>query len=217
VVDKTGGTLSKVGDEVNYTITLNNTSSGDTPAMICTAVDSLLGIVFGPAVLPLDDTLLNLQRTVLDTDPDPLVNEVTLTCSPEGWENVYTASAECSVHVIPGEGCTPGYWKQEQHFDSWPSAYTPNTLFFDAFDREAYKVNQPDLNLLEALELKGGGWKALARHAAGALINAAAPDVDYPLSVADVIDLYASAVGDESFQDALATLSEFNELFCPLG
>ena len=26
-------------------------------------------------------------------------------------------------------GCTPGYWKQSQHFDSWPAGYSPTCCF----------------------------------------------------------------------------------------
>ncbi len=102
-VDKTGDTLSKVGDEVDYAITLSNNSSADTPALTCTASDSLLGVVFGPAALPLGDTVLTPSRTVLAGDPDPLLNTVTLTCSPAGFPNVLQASDGHSVNLFqPG-------------------------------------------------------------------------------------------------------------------
>jgi len=81
------GEGASVTDPVDYTITLSNNSSDDTPDMYCTAVDTLLGTVFD-GVLPLGDTVLNLQRTVQPGDPDPLGNEVTLTCSPDGFPNV---------------------------------------------------------------------------------------------------------------------------------
>ncbi|MGE5893877.1 MAG: hypothetical protein ACM34I_07465, partial [bacterium] len=96
---KTGDTLSKVGDDVNYTVTLSNNSSADTPAMNCTAEDSLLGTLFS-GVLPLGDTVINTSRTVQAVDPDPLVNTVTLTCSPEGFPNVLVASASHSTNLF---------------------------------------------------------------------------------------------------------------------
>jgi uncharacterized repeat protein (TIGR01451 family) len=96
---KTGDALSKVGDPVDYTITLSNNSSADTPALNCTATDSLLGAVFS-GVLPLGDTAINLQRTVQPGDPDPLDNTVTLTCSPAGFPNILTASASHSVNLF---------------------------------------------------------------------------------------------------------------------
>ncbi|PLX42906.1 MAG: hypothetical protein C0608_01085, partial [Deltaproteobacteria bacterium] len=90
-VDKTGDDLSKVGDPINYTITLSNTSSGDTPNMECTATDSVLGILFD-GVLPLGDTVLNPSYTVQAGDPDPFINTVELVCSPAGFPNVLRAS-----------------------------------------------------------------------------------------------------------------------------
>ena len=35
--------------------------------------------------------------------------------------------------TLGGEGCTPGYWKQSQHFDSYPAGYSPDDLFDDYF------------------------------------------------------------------------------------
>ncbi|MGH3033936.1 MAG: DUF7507 domain-containing protein, partial [Gaiellaceae bacterium] len=99
-IDKTGDELSKVGDEVNYSFTLSNNSSGDTPALTCTATDSLLGVVFGPAVLPPGDTVVNKSRTVQAGDPDPLVNTVTLTCTIEGFPNVLEAKDDHSVNLF---------------------------------------------------------------------------------------------------------------------
>jgi len=102
-VDKTGDTLSKVGDDVNYTITLSNDSSADTPALTCTATDTLLGVVFGPAVLAPGDTVINDSRTVEAADPDPLENTVNVTCSVAGFSNVLTDSDDHSVNLFqPG-------------------------------------------------------------------------------------------------------------------
>ena len=98
-LEKTGDELSKVGDPVDYTITLSNNSSTDTPALECTATDSLLGQVFN-GVLPTGDTVINLSRDVQAGDPDPLVNTVTLTCSPLGFPNVLTASASHSTNLF---------------------------------------------------------------------------------------------------------------------
>ncbi len=101
-VDKTGDTLSKIGDSVSYTITLSNNSSADTPDLDCTATDTLLGELFSGVLSP-GDTVLNESRTVLDTDPDPLVNTVTLTCSPAGFPNVLEESDSHSVNLFqPG-------------------------------------------------------------------------------------------------------------------
>src|SRR6266508_2434660 len=56
-ITKTGDTLSKNGDEVTYTFEIDNTSSPDTPALQCTAVDSMFGTIFD-GVLPPGDTVI---------------------------------------------------------------------------------------------------------------------------------------------------------------
>ena len=56
--------------------------------------------------------------------------------------------------------------------------------------------------------MQGGGNGRLARHGTAALLNAAYPNLRYPLTVNQVISLVK---GEDT--DALA---EFNELICPL-
>jgi hypothetical protein len=116
------------------------------------------------------------------------------------------------------EGCTPGYWKQEQHFASWvPTGYAPDDLFSDVFGifitiKWSQRGRPRDLynpSLLQALGANGGGINELARHGVAGLLSAAHPDVDYPYSVADVIA--AVLAGDAG------TLVEANELGCPLN
>ena len=93
-------TVAKVGDPIDYTITLSNNSSAGTPDLNCTATDSLLGVVFGPAVLPLGDTVIGVQRNVQAGDPDPLVNTVVLDCSVAGLPNTLTAEASAEVDLV---------------------------------------------------------------------------------------------------------------------
>ena len=116
---------------------------------------------------------------------------------------------ECEPEPPCGWGCTPGYWKQEQHFDSWvPTGFAPGDNFDTVFGGDYF---DPDITLLEALKLKGGGFNALARHAVAALLNASHPDVDYDLTDAEVIALLQG--GTEANKDIL----EYNnELGCPL-
>ncbi len=113
-----------------------------------------------------------------------------------------------------GDGCTPGYWKQPQHEDSWPAPYTPTTLFSDVFE-DALGAK----TLLEALEEGGGALDALGRHAVAGLLNAASPDVDYPLSVNEVIDAFNDVYPgtDEEYEDLKDDLESYNELGCALN
>jgi hypothetical protein len=86
-----------------------------------------------------------------------------------------------------GQGCTPGYWRQSQHFGSW-TGYTPDQAFSSVF-ADAF----PDKTLLQVVGLGGGGINALGRHAVAALLNASSVDVDYDLSAQQVIDAFNAA------------------------
>ena len=108
-----------------------------------------------------------------------------------------------------GEGCTPGFWKQSQHFDSWVG-YAPG----DEFD-VVFGVPY-DVTLLTALSTGGGDEKALGRHATAALLNAASPDVDYAFTEAEIIALVQDAWATGDFETAKDILEDENETACPL-
>jgi hypothetical protein len=104
-----------------------------------------------------------------------------------------------------GEGCTPGYWKNTLW--AWPpTGYTPGQDFDAVFGVDFFN---PDVTLEQALNQGGGGFYRLGRHGTAALLNAAHPDVEYGLSVAEVIALVQSGDAD--------TLEQYNEAGCPLS
>ena len=116
--------------------------------------------------------------------------------------------------LVPGdEGCTPGYWKQDHHLDSW-IGYGPEELFDDVFGVDS---SWPDDTLLDALWKKGGKEKALFRHATAALLNAANPEVHYYYTVDEVISMVQSAYADETFNDIKDLFEGANEMGCPLN
>lgn len=82
---------------------------------------------------------------------------------------------------VKPEGCTPGYWKQPHHFDSW-TGYDPADLFRHAFGKG------PLHTLKFSLSNGGGGLIAFRRHATAALLNAANPEVNYFKTEAEVIE-----------------------------
>jgi hypothetical protein len=130
---------------------------------------------------------------------------------PSGATVTFTNLAD---PFIPGdEGCTPGYWKQSQHFDSW-EGYATGDDFDTVFGVDLFN---PDISLLDALNLGGGGVNALARHAVAALLNAASSGVDASLSEAEVIQLVQDAETSGDFEAAKNTLAASNELGCPLN
>ena len=225
-----------IGGVVSCTIVVTNTSSADSPGLINgTIVDTLTGDLLDPANLAVDSSdctadlatgascTIVTTRMVLAADPNPLVNVVTVHYNPDGFPNDITATATDSVAVNPppgGEGCTPGFWKQPQHFDSWVG-FAPGDSFEDVFgvDVTLQVANQPvdDPTLLQALQAQGGGVNALARHAVAALLNASNPDVASDFTTAQVIALVQAAVASGDFETAKNLLAAANEQGCPLS
>lgn len=111
-----------------------------------------------------------------------------------------------------GEGCTPGYWKQRHHSDSW-ATYNPDDDYEDIFGVDA----SFDKTLLGALKQGGGGEKALGRHAVAALLNAASGDVSYAFTTSEVITLVQNAYATGDFEGAKNALEAENEQGCPLN
>ncbi len=110
-VDKTGDAISKATDPASYTITVTNTSSGDSPDLVNPSIeDDLLGDLLDPAntfVTDItgdtnDDSILGIgevwvisaTRIVLGTDADPLVNTVTASFDVDGFSATLAPDAD---------------------------------------------------------------------------------------------------------------------------
>jgi hypothetical protein len=136
---------------------------------------------------------------ILDGDP----------ATPDEHVKPGTAAAEALSRAVPAsglafwykfspidapkgsEGCTPGYWKQSQHYDSW-MGYLQSQPF-----ETVVGVNSlpGDPSFLQTLGLNGGGASALSRHTAAALLNAAASSgVTYAYTTNEIIAGYQHAV-----------------------
>lgn len=109
------------------------------------------------------------------------------------------------------EGCTPGYWRQPQHLDSWVG-YEPTDLFMNVFGDGFV-----GMDLLEVVWLGGGGLNALGRHTVAALLNAANPDVNYPYTTDQVIDMFEAAFNSGEYESLKNNFESYNELGCPLN
>ena len=113
------------------------------------------------------------------------------------------------------EGCTPGFWKNHTRFKNWNAwegtGYDPTNDFDATFGVDLF---DPDINLLQALQARGGGMNKIARHGTAALLNAAHPDVVYPLTVGQVID-FVKAVIDLVPNYDIDTLVNYNEYGTP--
>lgn len=116
------------------------------------------------------------------------------------------------------QGCTPGYWRQDQHLDSW-KVYSPGADFDATFGVNFFN---PNITLLQAVALGGGGNNALARHGVAALLNAAAGSgVSYAYTTAQVIAIVRgsgaySGLSVEARKDLLAAANE-GAGGCPLN
>jgi hypothetical protein len=128
------------------------------------------------------------------------------------------------IEETPGElGCSQGYWKN--HPGSWPATgYSPQDAVGNIF---AGTIPWPDVatsSLGEALDFGGGGGvegavRNLMRQAVAALLNAAHPNVPYPLTVGEVISMVDSALASADRQTILRlkdVLDEYNNFGCPL-
>lgn len=143
------------------------------------------------------------------------VTSATVTVSNTIGGSIWFKFTDADGNEVGGEGCTPGYWKQRHHFDSWPAAYAPTTLFGSVF-ANAF----PGKTMVQVLSLKGGGLNALGRHSVAALLNAASSGVDYDLEVADVIAAFnaAYASGDrETITNQKDVFDMLNNQGCPLN
>lgn len=156
-----------------------------------------------PATSPMPTTPpATPNPTPAPTTPNPTPAPTTITTP--------TTTTTTTTRPPHFEGCGHGFWKN--HPDEW-SGYSPNQKVKSVFPAAPASIKY--LTLLEGLKLGGGGANALTRQAIAALLNAAHPDVDYPLTTAQVIAMVNEAFAGnnkatiESLKD---TLDEFNNL-----
>jgi hypothetical protein len=109
-----------------------------------------------------------------------------------------------------GQGCTPGFWKQN-HPNTWVGYKTTDT-----FDSVFGVTHFGSLTLLEAAALGGGGFNALARHATAALLNASNPSISYDLSVAEIIKRVQEAFKANDPEPTKNVFEAFNESSCSI-
>jgi hypothetical protein len=155
--------------------------------------------VFSPKDQGLDNAL--------DSDADVATGKTVCTTLSAGEDDM-TWDAGMYERELGGEACGPGYWKNTRmHYCEWEAAGYATTDDFDTVFGTNYF--NPDRTLLVALQSGGGGYNALGRHAVAALLSAAHPDVNYGLTVEDVIN--AVRTGDKGLLDG------YDEMGCPLN
>ena len=141
-------------------------------------------------------------------------------CSTSGARTAYAAGTTAG-----GEGCTPGFWKQTQHFDDWVN-HNPGDFFNEAFwpPSGVHGGDSPfpaDATLVEVMsfEFDVPNWdRVLGAHAVAALLNAASPLVTYPYTEAQVIQFTqaAFATGGQALENQKDDFEQKNEAGCGL-
>ena len=150
--------------------------------------------------------------TPVPPTPTPTPVPSTATPTPVPPTPTPTSGPPTATPTVPHEigGCTPGYWRQAHHLDSWVG-YDPDDKFDSVFGVDA----SDDLTLIEALRARGGGQHALMRHSVAALLNASS--LDYAYSPAGIIAMVQSAYASGEFENVKDLFEAANEAGCPLS
>ena len=133
----------------------------------------------------------------------------TLAVAARGGGGTVTKGSANVEYDIGDDGCTPGFWKN--HTNVW-QGFSPSALFNTVFGVN-YKAG---LTLQGALGLNGGGFEALARHAAAALLNAAQADVDYGLSQSAIISQVQQAFATNNPEPTKNLFDKLNNAGCSI-
>jgi len=116
------------------------------------------------------------------------------------------------------EGLSHGYWKN--HTEDWPpTGYSPSQTLASVFSESA-DLGLGGYTLLQALDFGGGPTltdkaQLLLVQAVAAVLNAAHPDINYPLTVAQVVAQVNAALASEDVTTILAlqgVLDGYNNL-----
>ncbi|WP_148571563.1 hypothetical protein [Nocardioides caldifontis] len=147
----------------------------------------------------------------------------------------FAAPAANATNGGTTEGCTPGYWKVQQHHDSWQEA-GPGDKLRSKFAKATLYKSTKNMTLLQALQGGGGGGldgaaKILARAAVAAYLNASYDDgaghlafpwrryepseFDRPALVKSVNAAFASK-NRGTMLELASRLDRDNNLGCPL-
>jgi hypothetical protein len=177
-----------------------------------------------PTNTPTDTPTNTPTDTATPTPTNTPTNTATPTKTPTNTKTPTPTKTFTPTPVVE-EGCTPGYWKQKQHFDSWvATGYSPNQTLESVFD-VPNSLGLDSRTLLQALNFNGGSGvsgasKILLRAAVAALLNSASPDVDYSRTTASIIaDVNAALASNNrtTILNLANALDADNNEGCPLN
>lgn len=148
----------------------------------------ILDLVTGQQAIPFEDIAVGDRVRVFAL---PLPSDTTLpTYAGVDFEG-FVVLVEPTVPTMDQEGCCPGFWRYRP--SAWPAPYRTGWWFSEVF-ADAF----PGKTLHQVLRRRGGGLNGLGRHTVAALLNAASPQIDFPLTPTEVIELFNDAVATNS-------------------
>ena len=168
--------------------------------MLTSAHDTLLGDVSlafaaaGADVLdPGEMTTVMVYRTVLGTDPTPLVSNLTTVYQPDGFPNELERSARCSIDILFGCALSPGFWGGGDGYSKWDQAIDPVAIAAGFTTDTVFPWLDSSLagsTYYEVLKLsaKGDVTRQLAFKYIAASLNEAAPGIGVPADTAVLLD-----------------------------
>ncbi len=126
-----------------------------------------------------------------------------------------------------GEGCTPGAWKNHLlEIGEWlPTGYASDDKVVSVFSAAAQYPSEQNKDLLQALSAQedsggpgpAGGARNLLIQAVAALLNAAHPDVDYPIPTAAGVIAEVNAALNSLDRDTMLNLAAVLDGYNNLG
>lgn len=129
---------------------------------------------------------------------------------------------------VGGKGCTPGFWKTHTGLAKYPNAWPPTGYSSGQTVGSVFAVPFPTLanaTLADGLAFQGGNTveeksEILLRAAIAAVLNAAHPGVDYPMSVQGIVGTVNAALASSDGGTIVAlagALDSQNNLGCPIN
>jgi hypothetical protein len=226
-IQQGGVTVTSIASGTSVTDQATVTGSAGTPTGTVTFTFFTSGNCSTGGTVLTPDSTLNGSGVATSASEGPLAAgsySFSATYNGDGTYSGSTGSCEPLTVQAAGQGCTPGFWKQSQHFHDWVG-YTPSELVKTVFSAAgvAPYTSLGNSTLLQALS--GGGGSSLTqaaqillRAATSAVLNAA--QLSYPLSTSDIVSQVNAALASNNRGTILtlaSTLDGFNNLNCTLS
>jgi hypothetical protein len=146
-------------------------------------------------------TGLGASAVIATLVSQPVLGAVPYNCTISGHAsgNVSTHGPEVNCAI----GLSHGYWKTHTATGDWPAPFAPSQLFRNAGAPNSL-LDAPGITtgktMLQVLNLGGGDMTALAREVVCALLNAQHFAPNFPLSMAQIKQIWNEVVNTGHYQ-----------------